>query len=244
MSQDSRQPDGLNRLKNHLIRVAERRSLAMEEDPRGLHVDRLPLESAPDRAHDAPDSEHLLAVLVIDGYTTLIGSLEQTEDESSRDQAMDEYHWRASTVRGWLSPNRKDDLMLCLACPAGSDEDDEWLSTRAEIEGDDRVCRKLLWLPPSSVDTAESSLDRLIARSFLAKPWEAEHSAATENLDPWQRLEQQMEAATGMQDGDVARLRAWKDLLIATADSQGQLIVPGRDLVEKLLAHLESDPAS
>jgi len=49
--------------------------------------------------------------------------------------------------------------MLCLACPAGSDEDDEWLSTRAEIEGDDRVCRKLLWLPPNSIETTESSLE-------------------------------------------------------------------------------------
>jgi hypothetical protein len=184
-----------------------------------------------------------LAVLVIDGYTTLIGSLEHASDASSRQHALDEYHWRASNVRGWLSPSRKDDLALFLACPAGADRDEDWLAESVEIEGDDRVCRKLLWLRPRARDAAESSLERLIARSFLAHPWEAETSAGTENLDPWQRLEQELSSAVGVADADTDVLRAWKELLVAAVDPEGQPIALGREFVEKLIARLDVSSA-
>lgn len=60
------------------------------------------------------------------------------------------------------------DMLVLLIGPEGSDADPEWLRAAAAIEIDDRVCRKLVWLP--GVDAARSA-DEFLAKTPFARPW-------------------------------------------------------------------------
>lgn len=57
--------------------------------------------------------------------------------------------------------------MFCIA-PLGSFSQSKWEVFAAKVERDDKVCRKLVWLPREGIDCANAFLDR----TFLARPWD------------------------------------------------------------------------
>jgi hypothetical protein len=74
-------------------------------------------------------------------------------------------------LRALMGPGRNEDFMLMLVTYAGADRDPEWIALAAEIERNDRVCRKLVWLPPATAEKANESARVFLGRSFLARPW-------------------------------------------------------------------------
>lgn len=74
-------------------------------------------------------------------------------------------------LRSSLTPGRNEDFMLMLVTNPGADREPEWIALAAEIERNDRVCRKLVWLPPAAPDKTNESVQSFLGRSFLARPW-------------------------------------------------------------------------
>jgi len=60
------------------------------------------------------------------------------------------------------------DMLLVLIGPEGSRGSSEWASAAAAIEDDDRICRKLVWLPGGD---PSASAEQFLSRSPFARPW-------------------------------------------------------------------------
>lgn len=60
------------------------------------------------------------------------------------------------------------DMLVLLIGPDGSLSDEKWARAAAAIEDDDRICRKLVWLPDGD---ATASAEALLTRSPFARPW-------------------------------------------------------------------------
>ena len=60
------------------------------------------------------------------------------------------------------------DILIVLIAPDGSREKPEWARVAAMIEDDDRICRKLVWLPG---DNPIESAEPFLSRSPFARPW-------------------------------------------------------------------------
>lgn len=69
------------------------------------------------------------------------------------------------------------DLILMLFGPEGSSNEGVWASAAAEIEDDDRVCRKLVWLIDGD---ATLSAKNFLSRSPFARPWRGAATMAGE----------------------------------------------------------------
>ena len=72
-------------------------------------------------------------------------------------------------------------LQLFLSGPSGSARSDVWLDHAELIEADDRVCRKLVWLPPESDVTSSATM--FLRRTFVAKPWASATKKTVPRLD-------------------------------------------------------------
>lgn len=115
---------------------------------------------------------------VLDGFPVLIGILDGPPNGEIIGAQIRRYRNQATIARSWLgleAPN----LHLFLIGPAGALMDATWRQFAAEIESDDRVCRKQVWLfdATPSLDDAREFLER----TFVARPWPSEQR--TELLD-------------------------------------------------------------
>lgn len=104
----------------------------------------------------------------IDDIPLLIGELSGTALRASIEPQLRRYRNQATIARSWLvseAPN----LQLFLIGPPGALSRSEWRQLAAEIEADDRTCRKLVWLfdQTPTVDDAAAFL----TRTFVARPW-------------------------------------------------------------------------
>lgn len=116
-------------------------------------------------------------------------------------------------MRKSLKAAPSSDLYVMLAAPYGSADNPEWNALAAEIERDDRLARKHVWLP----DDAGKNFDAFIETTFLARPWTVEGDDQA-RADALQLLTKQVSIPTG-----------WQDALL-DEDLQGE------DLVRKLLS--------
>lgn len=80
----------------------------------------------------------------------------------------------------WQQGTQQDvcDLHLILVGPEGSSDDMKWLDAAGQIERDDRICRKLVWLPNGE----GKNLNDFLNRTFLATPWQGVDSGKAEGL--------------------------------------------------------------
>jgi hypothetical protein len=92
--------------------------------------------------------------------------------------------WWAGYIRTELPLPMRTDVHLFIVLPLQAERDLEGQSWRNRLEGDERVCRKYVWLPG---DQPSRSLDRLMDRTFLARPWEGPHQEPS-SIDPLRRL--------------------------------------------------------
>lgn len=104
----------------------------------------------------------------IDDVPVLIGELSGTPLRASIELQLRRYRNQATIARSWLGAEAPN-LQLFLIGPLGAYSRSDWRQLAAEIEADDRTCRKLVWLfdLAPTLDDAEAFLNR----TFVARPW-------------------------------------------------------------------------
>jgi hypothetical protein len=124
------------------------------------------------------DLPHLVAAATLDGIPVLFGILDGSALKTSVDQQMRRYRNQAAIARSWLGSDAPN-LQLFVSAPSGALREPAWRQLAAEIEADDRTCRKLVWLFEGSptLDDAKGFFER----TFIARPWPAEQ--LTQQLD-------------------------------------------------------------
>lgn len=132
------------------------------------------------RGNDLP--QHVYAKQ-IDGFPVLIGILNGPANGSILDAQLRLYRNQATIARSWLGAEAAN-LHLFLIGPTGALVNASWRQFAAEIEADDRVCRKQVWLfdAAPSLDDAREFLER----TFIARPWPSEQR--TELLDSMAKI--------------------------------------------------------
>ncbi|MGY0794229.1 hypothetical protein ACW7BJ_33195 [Azospirillum argentinense] len=199
-------------------------------------------EGVPSAVAERELPERSLA-LAIGYHRVLIGSLGADPDLGAVEGVLRRHLNQAAIDWSWLG-RAGDDLLLILVGPPGSDTDDAWKHAREVVERNERVCRVLVWLPPAPElgGLWQKSLDSVIDRTFLVRPWLPDKKVGDVNenrddvisapLDPWARLA--AELADEGDEFDEAAARRWIDILSASE--------PGDDLPERLVAALEAAP--
>lgn len=151
--------------------------LTVLRDPPEMGRKRLAATALVAQVSDAqPDAEPLPGTLpdrhvsvLIGPWPVLIGDL--GPDAGQAADALRRYLNQAAIAWSHLG-HRGEDLLLLLVGPMGSEQDDDWQQVQRTIERDDRVCRKLVWLPPAEAESIGASLEkRVLTRTFLARPW-------------------------------------------------------------------------
>ncbi len=108
---------------------------------------------------------------IFDDFPVMFGILTGPPNSGNISTQVLRYRNQATIARSWLgaaAPN----LHLFLAGPLGALGAPEWRQLAAEIEADDRVCRKLVWLFNDSPNA--DSAKEFLGRTFVARPWPAE----------------------------------------------------------------------
>jgi hypothetical protein len=121
---------------------------------------------------------HHVAAATLDGMPIMFGMLVGSPLQQSVDQQMRRYRNQATIARSWLG-SEAPNLQLFLTAPRGALRDPTWRQRAAEIEADDRTCRKLVWLFAGSPTLEDAK--GFLGRTFVARPWPAEQ--LTERLD-------------------------------------------------------------
>lgn len=119
------------------------------------------------------DGEHLperVRALAMGHHSILIGALGEDVGQSVVHDQLRRWHNQAVIARSWLGA-RGDDLLLVLVGPPRSGASDRWKRIAQEIERNERVCRKLIWLPSAELAERPASLEMFLGRTFLARPW-------------------------------------------------------------------------
>jgi hypothetical protein len=124
------------------------------------------------------DLPHHVAAATLDGIPVLFGMLDGSALKTSIDQQMRRYRNQATIARSWLGSDAPN-LQLFVSAPSGALSDPAWRQLAAEIEADDRTCRKLVWLFEGSPTLEDAK--GFFERTFIARPWPAEQ--LTQQLD-------------------------------------------------------------
>jgi hypothetical protein len=155
-------------------------------------------------------------IIYLDHFVIVLGELESADRESALN-AVDNLLDDVLELRRGYTPAKASDIYMIMAAPLGSTNSAAWRLLVAEIERDDRLARKHIWLPNAD----GSNFEELIEASFLAKPW----NTAPEDANKLKLLNQGVDIPDG-----------WKAVLL---DSD----LEGLALAEKLVA-LEGAPTS
>ncbi|UXC93006.1 hypothetical protein EGM87_22170 [Sphingobium sp. RSMS] len=108
-----------------------------------------------------------IAAYRIDGIPVLLGALRDRTRRAVQDEVR-RYRNQAMIARAWLGKEAAN-LQLFLIGPLGSMDDMLWRQLAEEVEIDDRVCRKLVWLPSDAPKIEDAAY--FLQRTFLARPW-------------------------------------------------------------------------
>lgn len=148
-------------------------------------------------------------VIHLDHFVIVLGIL-KADDRENVLKTVDGLLDDVLALRRTLTPAKASDIYLIMAAPLGSAGNANWEMLVAEIERDDRLARKHIWLPNEN----GSNFAALIETTFLAKPWDT----PTEEINKLQLLDQGVDVPTG-----------WMDVLL---DPE----LEGLKLAEKLVA--------
>jgi hypothetical protein len=129
------------------------------------------------RSVGRPDEDFPRAVTAaqLDGIPVLIGELGGVAIRSGVEPQLRRYRNQALVARSWLGSDAPN-LQLFLAGPPGALADSKWRQLAAEIEADDRICRKLVWLFEASPTARDAQ--GFLERTFIARPWPSEEHRA------------------------------------------------------------------
>jgi hypothetical protein len=150
----------------------------------------------------------------------LLGALDATAStRRGMHDTLRRYRNQAAITRSWLG-DEAPNLQLFLIGSVGSASDSNWRQLAAEAEADDRICRKLVWLPQREPTVEDAEL--FLGRTFLAKPWvnASTPGAQSPRLDSL---------------GTIELPRGWADVI-----EDGRL--DAETLVEELIKFQEDEP--
>jgi hypothetical protein len=156
-------------------------------------------------------------LIALDFYMVWAGTLPTANDRQTVLESVDAMLNNILTLRRNCAAARASDLYLMMIAPLGSADQPVWKALAAEIERDERLARKHVWLP----DREGGNFLPFIETTFLARPW----AAADGRVDALKLLTEQ-----------VAMPAGWQQLLL---DDELQ----GTDLVRTLIG-LEVEQAS
>lgn len=123
----------------------------------------------------------------MEGTPVLFGLMSGEPTYENMRDGLRRYRNQAIIARSWLDADAAN-LQLFLAAPPGAAGDDAtWHEFAALIEADDRVCRKVVWLPPA--DSVRESAAEFLSRTFLASPWKATMVSEAAPLDSMSAIE-------------------------------------------------------
>lgn len=167
-----------------MIEAAQRIGAIVTEAPEQLSGSRFNSEVLSDAIAGATlgrresDLPHHVGAATLDGIPVLFGMLDGSALKTSVDRQMRRYRNQATIARSWLGSDAPN-LQLFVTAPTGALRDPAWRQLAAEIEADDRTCRKLVWLFEGSptLDDAKGFFER----TFIARPWPTEQ--LTQQLD-------------------------------------------------------------
>ncbi|WP_157370529.1 ABC-three component system middle component 1 [Vulgatibacter incomptus] len=181
--------------------------------------------SFPGRSDASVRHESYFRSIDIDGYWVLIGDL--GSDPSRAFEILLSFHWQAAALRSSRPAAEQDDVILYLVALG---EPKKWQNVAGQIERDDRVCRKLVWVASEDSNDRNDSLNSFLQRTFLARPWASERADMATSLDAIGRALARIEPA------NFGVARRWVELLISD-DAPAS----GRPLAERLLSSLEEE---
>jgi hypothetical protein len=217
---------------------ANARSLDIEERPARTQQPALPFERALNR--DTVDRPAETNALRIETYFVLFAQMGNESDEASTAKRLRDLHVWAGIVRGGLEADQKDDILLVLVGPFESEGSTKWKAFASMAERDDRICRKLLWLPGPE-QAAQADAASVLLRTFMARPWMLTMGANAQELDAGRRFRAAV-AKHPQATPELLRLaELWWALLVETTDTNGDAITPGNALVKRLIETL-GDP--
>lgn len=147
--------------------------------------------------------------ILLGHYAILTSALGESPAEASQWIHASEYH--AIATLSWLPRKYREDLHLFFVGPTGADGDPAWLEIASRIERDERICRKLVWLP--SKTRVQESADIFLERTFFARPWEALTSPSQPRLDPIEDVVQMLSTIQDLRDTPPTIVRKWLDVL-------------------------------
>jgi hypothetical protein len=192
--------------------------LAIVEDPDGMRerrlwatgiADRLKVEEAEYAVDlDIGSLPKDVVALRVGYHSLLIGKLGESPDWLSVGDELRRYQNQAAIAWSWLG-HEGDDLLLFLVGPAGSDGDKRWEPVQREIERNEQICRKLVWLPPREEAERSASLADFLNRTFLLLPWRRYGAASQRSLDRWALLAKRL-ASDGFSEDAAKR---WLEIL-------------------------------
>jgi hypothetical protein len=156
-------------------------------------------------------------------HLVIVTALDPLSDEKAE---MAPILWWIACVRSRLASVHRADLHAVILMDQNNPAAPRWQSL---LEGDDRFCRKLVWLvPPTSASLGDSARE-FLDRTFLAQPWADEERVGARGLDPFANLAESLASDLGFPQGTI---HAWLALL-ARRD------LAGRDLAEELVRAAE-----
>jgi hypothetical protein len=168
-----------------------------------------PVRSAPEQSGPEGDQS-----LMIDCYSILITQLGDFLAAPEAQAEVSAQQRRAGIALTWLQPSMRSDLNLFIVGPPGSSDSPDWGDFAGQVERNEQVCRKLVWLPSRDSSQWETGARNFCDRTFLARPWLQQPTIATEpHLDPLGRLA----------EGNP-RMAKWLSLVDQLGDEDGELI--------------------
>lgn len=166
-----------------------------------------------------------VAAKTIGRFPILFGLLPVSPEAVLVREGVRRYRNQAVVSRSHLPLGQAMDLQIWFVGPDGSEGDPAWLTLALAIERDDKVARKLVWLPPEGEAERDVSFLRFAARTFLARPWKSVPPQSGAQLD---RLSELFSLAEGL-GIEPTVLGQWFEL----ADSD---LADGAELVDALVA--------
>lgn len=161
-----------------------------------------------------------ISTITVGRFPILFGCLAIAPDVTMVRDGTRRYRNQCVIARSHLPPDQALDLQLWLLGPKGSGDNPEWCSLALAIERDDRVARKLVWLPPSDPNRREMAFKNFLARTFLARPWSRLPQHATAQLDRLSSLP----AVVSDLGIDMDVLTVWFDLAISELTDGAELV--------------------
>lgn len=122
----------------------------------------------------------------LDGKPVLIGDISGAKDRRDLHDLLRRYRNQALIARSWVG-NEATSLSLFLLGPLGSRDSQEWNDWALEVELDEKVCRKIVWLLPQK--PMDQDAQEFLEGTALAQPWKHHQAIGEEKLDSLARLD-------------------------------------------------------